>query len=101
MNMIYRILGKRGRITIPHEIQINKGFRKNDILCFVETSEAVIITRGKVCIGSNNSGMRKCEELQNKKLSLSEFVGSLSDIEQKEALVQLSMAVAKRGESSK
>lgn len=32
MNKMYRILGKRGRITIPFEIRKRVGFAYNDVL---------------------------------------------------------------------
>ena len=34
MNKLYRILGKRGRITIPYEIRRRVGFSYNDALSF-------------------------------------------------------------------
>jgi len=37
MNKIYKVLGKRGRITIPYEIRMEKGFSYNDILSFEES----------------------------------------------------------------
>ena len=40
MTKLYRILGKRGRITIPYEIRKRVGFSYNDILSFAEQDEA-------------------------------------------------------------
>ena len=34
MLKIYRVLGKKGRITIPYEIRQRIGFRHNDVLSF-------------------------------------------------------------------
>ena len=39
MKKIYRILGKRGRITVPFEIRQSVGFKQNDILSFSEWAE--------------------------------------------------------------
>ena len=50
MNKIYKVLGKRGRITIPCEIRMKLGFRYNDVLSLEEQDEnTVIIHREKVC----------------------------------------------------
>ena len=37
MNTMYRILGKRGRITIPFEMRQRVGFLYNDVLSFTES----------------------------------------------------------------
>lgn len=34
MKKLFRILGKRGRITIPYEIRQRVGFSYNDVLSF-------------------------------------------------------------------
>ena len=39
MNKMYRILGKRGRITIPFEIRKRVGFAYNDVLSFTEAAD--------------------------------------------------------------
>lgn len=36
MRKLYRILGKKGRITIPYEIRSRVGFSYNDVLSFTE-----------------------------------------------------------------
>ena len=47
MNKLYRVLGKRGRITIPFEIRQRVGFRYNDVLyvaqldCTVEAYDSL------------------------------------------------------------
>lgn len=33
----FRILGKRGRITVPYEIRCKVGFKQNDLLSFEES----------------------------------------------------------------
>ena len=42
MNKLYRILGKRGRITIPYEIRRRAGFQYNDVLSFTEQDDRTI-----------------------------------------------------------
>lgn len=39
MVQMLRILGKRGRITIPYEIRQRVGFKYNDVLSFTETTD--------------------------------------------------------------
>lgn len=42
MTKLYRILGKRGRITIPYEIRKRVGFSYNDILSFAEQDDRTV-----------------------------------------------------------
>ena len=49
MNKMYRILGKRGRITIPFEVRRRVGFACNDVLSFTENADGrtVVVKREK------------------------------------------------------
>lgn len=67
MNKIYRILGKRGRTTIPYAIRVRLGLRHNDLLSFEEDGDTVIVRREKVC--------DECDD------ALLDFVDDLSDKE--------------------
>ena len=50
MLKIYRVLGKKGRITIPFEIRQRIGFRYNDILSFTQQDDgSVLVRREKIC----------------------------------------------------
>lgn len=51
MVQMLRILGKRGRITIPYEIRQRVGFKYNDVLSFTETTDgtSVVVKREKLC----------------------------------------------------
>lgn len=51
MAQMYRILGKRGRITIPFEIRQRVGFSQNDVLSFTESPDGrtVLVKREKLC----------------------------------------------------
>ena len=50
MNKLYRILGKRGRITIPYEIRRRAGFQYNDVLSFTEQDDrTIMVRREKIC----------------------------------------------------
>ena len=87
MDKMYRILGKRGRITIPFEIRMRMGFSRNDILSFTESEDgsSVIVKREKIC--------DRCRE---QKETLVEFLNSLSETEQRTALIHLSVKWAEK-----
>ena len=44
MTKLYRVLGKRGRITIPYEIRQRVGFSYNDVLSFTESPDGRTVT---------------------------------------------------------
>ena len=87
MNKVYRIRGKRGRITIPFEIRQRVGFSYNDVLSFTEASDGhtVIVKREKIC--------DRCRE---QKETLVEFLNGLSESEQRAALIHLSVKWAEK-----
>lgn len=48
MMKIYRILGKRGRITIPYAFRQQAGFGFNDVLSFtIQEDNSVLVRREK------------------------------------------------------
>ena len=50
MKKIYRVLGKRGRITIPEEIRMIAGIGCNDILSFtIDASRCITLQKVEVC----------------------------------------------------
>lgn len=50
MMRMLRILGKRGRITIPYEIRQKLGFRPNDVLSFqIMDDRTVLVRRERLC----------------------------------------------------
>lgn len=54
MKTIYRILGKRGRITIPFAFRQEVGFRPDDVLSFtIQEDQTVLIKREKLCNNCN------------------------------------------------
>lgn len=92
MKTTYRILGKKGRITIPYEIRKYIGFRQNDILSFTELENcSVIVKREKIC-----DNYIEVEEDCIEGVTLEDFLDSLSDEEQRNALVHLSMRWAEK-----
>ena len=89
---LLRILGKRGRITIPYEIRQRVGFKYNDVLSFEEAPDGrtVIIRRERICDCSLN-GKDVQKEKENCEVTLLEFLNGLSPDEQRAALVHLSL----------
>ena len=89
---LFRILGKRGRTTIPYAIRQRIGFAYNDVLSFEENGDSVIIRREKVC--------DHCKS-EVRKENLLDFLEELSAEEQRTALVHLSVLLAQRQEVAK
>lgn len=89
-----RILGKRGRITIPYEIRQRVGFACNDVLSFTETADGrtVIVKREKIC---DNCIDREPMEF-TKTVDLRDFLDDLSEEQQRLALIHLSLKWAEK-----
>lgn len=96
----YRILGKRGRITVPYEIRIKVGFKQNDILSFEESTDGrtVVIKREIICDcgGENGKGIVKQDEI-----TLYDFLNNLSPEQQRAALIHLSVKWAQNNAGEK
>lgn len=94
MNKLLRILGKRGRITIPYEIRRRVGFAYNDVLSFTEAKDGrtVIVRREKICDDCINREPMEFEEVVN----LEDFLDDLSYEQQRQALVHLSIRWAEK-----
>lgn len=89
-----RILGKRGRITIPYEIRQRVGFAYNDVLSFTESADgnSVIVRREKLCDGCQGKTVRA---MTDDRTMLLELLDSLPTELKKAAFVQLSNNLAK------
>lgn len=96
----FRILGKRGRITVPYEIRCKVGFKQNDILSFEETEDgkSVIVKRERLCDcgGENGKGIVKQDEI-----TLYDFLNNLSPEQQRAALIHLSVKWAQNNTGEK
>ena len=92
MLKMYRVLGERGRITIPYEIRKRIGFRYNDVLSFTQQDDgSVVIRREKLC--------DNCQYLEKdfeENITLEDFLDSLSEEEQRDALIHLSLLWAEK-----
>lgn len=92
MLKIYRVLGERGRITIPYEIRKRIGFKYNDILSFTQQDDgSVLVKREKICDNCNEFA----EEFEEN-FTLEDFLDSLSEEEQRDALIHLSLLLAEK-----
>jgi AbrB family looped-hinge helix DNA binding protein len=88
---INKILGKRGRITIPYEIRLKMGFKYNDVVSFEEQdNNTVIIRREKICDGCKNDAPNPVEKPTDE-ITLLDFLDGLSAAEQRAALIHLSV----------
>ena len=63
MNKLYRILGKRGRITIPYEIRRRVGFQYNDVLSFTEQDDRTVVVRREMCIRDSFMTLTLCSAI--------------------------------------
>ena len=86
---MFRILGKRGRITIPYEIRQRVGFKYNDVLSFTETADGrtVVVRREKICDYCKGAQ----PVVRNDEVTLFDFLNNLSPEQQRAALVHLSV----------
>ena len=92
MLKIYRVLGKKGRITIPFVIHQRIGFRYNDVLSFTQQDDgSVVVRREKICDNCNELA----EEFEEN-FTLEDFLDSLSEEEQRDALLHLSLLWAEK-----
>lgn len=92
MLKIYRVLGKKGRIIILFEIRQRIGFRHNDVLSFMELDDSsVVVRKEKICDNCNELA----EEFEEN-YALEDFLDSLSEEEQRNALLHLSLLWAEK-----
>lgn len=86
MEPIYRILGKRGRTTIPYTLRVALGFSPNDLVSFRLEGDVVIVKREKVC---NNCNSPDSVEAPVTSAALHRFLDTLPPSVRKDALVYL------------
>jgi len=85
---IYKILGKRGRITIPWEIRKELGFMYNDVVSFETDGRSVLVKRKKICDGCKSHPLT---EPQDSSAVLKELLDDLTPEELRTALIHLSV----------
>lgn len=87
-----KILGKRGRVTIPFEIRQALGYTDNDILSFnAQPDGTLLVRREKLC----DDGEEEPAEKRTSD-SVMKLLDSLSDSQQREILIKLSVRWAEK-----
>lgn len=95
MTKMLRVLGKRGRITIPFEIRKAVGFKYNDVLSFTQSDcSTVIVKREVIC--DERCPRYDTEQMESEPMAVTDFLDELSDEEQREALIHLSVKWAEK-----
>lgn len=90
MEKVYRLIGKRGRTTVPFEIRMKMRLGYNSLISYeMQDDDTVILHREKVCDG--------CKEPQIKEATILDVVNSLSDNEQKALHRYLTIKFEKEG----
>jgi bifunctional DNA-binding transcriptional regulator/antitoxin component of YhaV-PrlF toxin-antitoxin module len=87
MQKILKVLGKRGRITIPWEIRRALGFHYNDVVSFAQDGDAVLVKREKLCDGCKATDSEPC----GVESALHELLDDLTAEELRTALIRLSV----------
>ena len=64
----YRVLGQKGRTTIPLSIRIRLGLRCGDVLSFAEENGTVIVRKEKIC--DLCKGKESCRSIRTRILFL-------------------------------
>ena len=92
-----KILGKRGRVTIPFEIRQALGYTDNDILSFTAQPDGtLVVRREKLCDDCNEE---PAEERTSE--SLMKLLDALPDSQQREILIKLSVRWAEKENKQK
>lgn len=99
---VYKILGHRGRVTIPQAIRESIGFCGGDVVSFdeLDDGQSVVIRKEFVCDGCGDIDVIDVEfddDNESSDMSLiTDLLDGLSPEEQRSALVHLSMRIANK-----
>ncbi len=94
---IYRVLGKEGTATIPYTLRHALDFQPGDVVSFEQTGDGILVRREPLMRQSQIKAGRDSSTSELPK-SLEDFLESLSDKEQYDALVRLTVLWAQRQE---
>lgn len=83
---VYRVLGRKGRITIPYAMRQAVGFQPEDVVSFELTASNAILVRREKLLGREEPNHPPPNMTE-----LTAFLESLSRQEQYKALVHLSV----------
>ena len=88
---IYKILGKRGRITLPLEIRQELGFAYNDVVSFERSGDAVTVRREKICDKCHAAPSKPESAPKGRAALLNGLLDGLTPEELRTALIRLSV----------
>ena len=93
----YRILGTKGRITIPYNIRNTCDLKCGDIVSFAETDGKITLKREKICDGCQQMTLFPQPKPNQNLLGL---LDNLTPKEEQAALLHLSYKVLERLKSN-
>lgn len=98
---IFRILGKRGRVTIPFAIRQQMSFSHDDVLSFTpsQDGQSVLIVKEQLC-SACDCGVDDSNYFEPDELTLLEYLDTLSVEQQREALIHLSVRWAEQAKEA-
>ena len=90
---VFKFLGREGRTTIPYPIRKRLGFERGDLISFSEQEDgSVVLRREYVCDGCEAEFPEMPDEvIEDEELTLQDCLDSLSEKDQYEALIYLTM----------
>lgn len=88
----YKLIGQKGRTTIPYYMRVRIGIRDKDVISFEEQYDGSIVLRKEDICDVCDFIKDECAE----KFTLEDFLDSLSEEEQRDALVHLSLLWAEK-----
>ena len=89
---IFKFLGKEGRTTIPYPIRTRLGWERGNLISFTEQEDGSVVLRCEfLCDGCGEVIPETYEKNIEEEITLQDCLDSLSEDEQREALVYLSM----------
>ena len=88
---IYKVLGHRGRITIPFEIREAMDIGCNNILSFEQQKDDTILIRKEQVCDNCRAEQPNAVTKPTNETTLLDFLNGLSPAEQRAALVHLSL----------
>ncbi len=96
MNKIYKVLGKKGVVVIPYELREKLDLNYNDVISFTPRLDgSLVIRKEEVCDNCIDA------ETNDEPMTLEEFLESLNEQEQRDALVHLTALWAERRKGRK
>ena len=91
MMKYFRVIGKKGRTTIPFSMRVRLDIRDNDLISFEETDDgAVIIRREQIC---QSRGPCPVEDT----VTIGQILDCLTEQEMIAAMIHLSKRMAETG----